>query len=95
MPLVIINEPEIINNKILYFSNMINFGKVENIYANMGPPPNNNKSAGKAQHIHILRLANKLDRVIKIIFIGCFLLDVKFIYKLFCIYDLFYDYYIN
>ena len=53
IPPAVINVPETINNKTLYFSNKSNFGKAENIDANIGPPPNNNKNAGKAQHINV------------------------------------------
>ncbi|MAU28180.1 MAG: hypothetical protein CMJ07_03215, partial [Pelagibacterales bacterium] len=66
--LIIINEPENKNKKILYFSNNSNLGKVVNKDANIGPPPNKSKKAGRAQQIHILILAAKLESVTAIAF---------------------------
>ena len=68
---------------MLYFSIKINFGKLEYIYANTGPPPSNSNNAGKAQHMHILRLENKLESVNIVNFFGILFLDIIFIFYYF------------
>ena len=59
-PLIISNEPESINNNILYLESTIKKGKLVTIPARIAPAPNATNKEGKAQQRSVPKLVNKL-----------------------------------